>query len=85
MAREKRGYLMVGKRERDVIGCGHCRHQIVLDPGRDAARLDRCGACSSTICRRCAAELARTMKCEPFEKRIETIERRDALTRAAGG
>ena len=78
----------IGKRaqERDVIGCNHCRHQIVVQPdkGSDSPkmRLDRCGACSRTICPSCAAELATTMVCKPFEARLDQTERKAAALRA---
>lgn len=73
---ERRGYLAVGKREADVLGCSHCRRQIVLGAGKDSVRLDRCGQCAKTICGPCADELARTLKCRPYEMRLEQIERR---------
>ena len=77
---EHRGYLQTGYGDADVLGCSHCRRQIVVaaQKGRDttSVRLDRCGACHATICSPCAAELAQTMKCRNFEQRLEAVERR---------
>lgn len=85
--RERRGYISNGPgRERDVLGCAHCRRQLVVTPpkGAESVRLDRCGQCTATICRRCAAELARTLKCDPFEARMERAEARGRMLAAIG-
>lgn len=71
---------------RDLIGCAHCRMQIEVTPpkGAESFRLDRCGQCHATICPKCAAELAQSMKCAPFEKRLERVEAQARLREAAG-
>ena len=87
--KQKRGYLNIGGRyERDTLTCLHCQFVIEVQPDKGAdsprMRLDRCGQCHATICRKCAAELARSMKCAPFEKRLEMTESRAALRKASG-
>lgn len=92
-AGQSTGYLLVtdpsgGDRERDTLTCSHCQRQVVIAPvtGSDtsAQRLDRCGQCHKTICTPCAAELTRTLKCAPWEARLDAIERRARLRKAAG-
>ena len=81
---EHRGYIVNGPgRERDVIGCVHCRAQLLVTPpkGAESVRLDRCGQCSGTICPKCAEQLTRVMKCTPFEQRLERVERRAEFLR----
>lgn len=85
--RGSRGYVSNGPGvEADVAGCAHCRAQFELRPakGCESVRVDRCGACDAPICLRCAAELARTLKCVPFEKRLDVLESRHRLRVAAG-
>jgi len=84
---EHYGYITTGRDERDVAGCNHCRRQIVIQPpqGATSFRLDRCHACMRTICAGCAGELARTMKCRPFEQRIEQLEQTARLARVSEG
>ena len=75
----KRGYMSNGPGvESDVLGCSHCRLQMEVTPpkGAESVRLDRCGACDAAICQKCADELSRTLKCTPFEKRLEQVEAR---------
>ena len=83
----KRGYMRIsgpdgGGMEADVVTCSHCRKVIPVKPdqGRSYMRLDLCRQCMGHMCRGCAAQL----RCEPFEKRLEAIERREALRRKAG-
>lgn len=83
MQHQKKGYLRRGRIENDVIGCPHCSGSIVIPPGQ-TTRLDRCGACHKTICRTCAETLARTLKCRVWEQKMEQMERRAALMKAAG-
>lgn len=89
---QKTGYLLktdpeTGDVERDCLTCNHCQKQVVVEPikGADTTpkQIHRCGQCSRTICDRCAADLARTLKCAPWEKRLERIEARDRFLKAA--
>lgn len=82
-----RGYMSNGPNvEVDVMGCAHCRMQMEVIPpkGAESVRIDRCGQCHAPVCPSCAAELARTLKCSPFEKRMELYESRARLREAAG-
>ena len=89
-AGQSTGYLQIigeGGSERDVLSCKHCQRQVVIAPAKGASsqRIDRCGQCHATICHRCAAELASSMKCSPFEKRLEAMEHRgETLRRILG-
>lgn len=83
---EHRGYIVNGSREADVLGCVHCRRQMIIKPkkGCESVRLDRCGQCHGTICPPCAEQLTKVTKCTPFEVWLERIERRHRLLVAAG-
>ena len=83
------GYLQVigeGGVERDTLTCNHCQRQVIITPdkGCESMRLGRCGACHRTICLKCAADLARTLKCVTFEQRLDVLESRHRLLEAAG-
>ena len=82
------GYAQNGPgREADVLSCAHCQFQIFVQPpkGKDSVRIDRCGQCDAAVCPKCADELVRTLKCAPFQKRLETIESRARLRAALDG
>lgn len=79
------GYLMVaepGKAEvtTDTFTCGHCNCIVPVQPRQDPASLGGfCRMCMAHICAGCAA----TGACEPFERKLEGMERTDRLRRAA--
>lgn len=70
-------------REWDTITCRHCQRVVFVT--KDAAgrvtapadRLDFCRGCMSPICASCGAE----GRCEPFEKKLERMEKRGAFLR----
>jgi hypothetical protein len=78
-------------READTFTCGHCQcvvamHDLATGARKDANHIGiRCSACSAMICRSCSSELAKTLKCEPFERRLEAMESRARLRAAIGG
>jgi hypothetical protein len=69
--------------EQDTFTCGHCNGVVAVLPGQ--VDTDSCRACDSHICPACAGELARSLSCVPFEKRMDVAERRDAMRRLGGG
>jgi hypothetical protein len=79
--------------ECDAYSCKHC-NMIVLTPVKrpDYVRFGEaghdiggyCPMCHANICGKCADEMGRTLKCVPLEKKLEKMERRDALLKAAG-
>ena len=60
-------------KERDTVTCGHCSHIECVQPGMMPA--DKCSMCQRYVCGRCAA----IPECRPFEKHLESIERRGKL------
>ena len=66
--------------EEDTFTCAHCNSIVFVKPGQLDA--DACRACDRHICPPCKGELVRTMKCVPFERKLEIIEARDGLLRA---
>lgn len=69
--------------EEDTFSCSHCNCVVFLKPFQNDA--PACRACDAHICDACAAELARTLKCVPIERRLEAMEARDKMIRAATG
>jgi len=68
--------------EQDTITCIHCNGIVFVDAGKDPSDLGGfCMMCHRNICATCAA----TGKCDPFEKKLERIEGKDRLYRAAMG
>lgn len=94
MRHEHTSYLRISgpggvvETERDGLRCNHCQRAIIVQPDKGCdsprMRLDRCGACHSTICRRCAKRLAEERKCAHFEKKLEAVERRYEFLKRAG-
>lgn len=79
------GYATVttpdGLIERDTYTCSHCDHIVHVKPRQDPSEMGGfCRVCMKNICKRCAGN----PDCTPLLKRIEEIERRDRLCRAAG-
>lgn len=84
--------------EAKTLNCAHCQRLIVfhnaegqsVDRGvqrSTAAAHDpggRCPMCDAAICGPCCDELDRTMKCKPFEKRLEEMESGNRLMSALG-
>lgn len=67
--------------ERDSFACAHCNAIVFVEPRQDPAAMGGfCRMCMSHICATCAA----TGACEPFERKLEALERTDRLRRAAG-
>lgn len=66
----------LGKREYDVLHCGHCNGAIAVGAGQWDSYCSRCGPVHATPA--CATV------CTPFMKKIEEQLRRDAFARAAG-
>lgn len=63
--------------EEDTFTCSHCNSIVFVAPGQLDA--DACRACDRHICPPCKGELVRTMKCVPWEKRMEAMEREHRL------
>jgi hypothetical protein len=66
-------------RECDTATCGHCQFVMQLPPapeGRVIVRIAApCGMCRRFVCDQCKAKGG----CEPWEKRMERMERRERL------
>lgn len=67
--------------ESDTFTCGHCNSIHVVPVGQAPPGL--CLCCQKHVCVGCLAEMNRTLKCVPFEKRLDAFERRAQLRRAA--
>jgi hypothetical protein len=84
--RKPQGYAAIVEpghaiREADTVMCVHCGVVVFVGAGKDPSDLGGfCMMCNRNTCSKCAA----TGKCEPFEKKLERIERRGQLLRAAG-
>jgi hypothetical protein len=75
-----KGYLVetgpFGSVESETFTCSHCNNVGTVKNRQDGQLLGvTCHACFSVICPNCA----RIGKCEPFEKKLEAIERRARL------
>lgn len=66
---------------RDTYSCNHCNAVVVVEPGDVPAGL--CLVCHKHVCAACLAVMNRTLRCVPFEAKIEAMERRDRLRAAA--
>lgn len=67
--------------ERDTFTCAHGNEIVIVKPGQDPSEMGGfCRMCMKHICSKCAA----TGTCEPFEKKLLKMERRDQFLRAAG-
>ena len=70
-----------GTIEEDTFTCGHCNGLQFVKPREDPATMGgMCKMCMKLICSTCAGHPG----CTPFEKRLEAMEARDRLRRAAG-
>lgn len=78
--------------EEDSITCWHCHFIVFVLPGFMPQTLDDAGAarslphcrmCDRDICLRCGDRLDLD-GCDPFEKKLERMEARGRLLRAAG-
>lgn len=65
--------------EQDTFTCKHCNGIVPVKPFQTDT--DSCRVCDGHICPACAGELVRTLKCVPFEKRMDLAERGAALQR----
>ncbi len=66
---------------RDTFTCSHCNSVRVLSVGQRPEDLGGfCRMCGRLICEQEACHT----RCEPFEKKLETIERRDETLRSLG-
>ena len=69
--------------EQDTFTCGHCNAIVMVLPGQTDT--DSCRACDSHICHACAGALRSSMKCVPFEQRMDVAERKAAMARLRAG
>lgn len=66
--------------EKDTFTCGHGNEIVEVPPGTASVTVGAfCRMCGKHICDKCAAEMDRTLKCVPFEKRLDAMERRRKL------
>jgi len=72
--------------ENDTFTCNHCNGIVVVPPGTVAITVGAtCLACMKQICEPCAKVMDRTLKCRPFEKRLEEMESRARFRKSVGG
>jgi hypothetical protein len=77
--------LSGGKAESDTIQCAHCNGHFDVIPYRDpVSDHGICLCCLHFICEGCADEMDRTLKCVPFERRLERLEAQDRFRRSVG-
>jgi hypothetical protein len=63
--------------EADTFTCAHCQRIVRVAPRCDPADMGgRCGVCDSLVCSACVG-----LGCRPWEKQMETMERRDRFRR----
>jgi len=62
-------------KEADTFTCHHCNKVVHVKPFE--RRFTRCGMCDRLICEQCVGK-----GCDPFEKKLERMERAAALRRA---
>ncbi len=68
--------------EEDTFTCCHCNMIVFVAARADPSEFGGfCRMCMSHICPGCATEGT----CKPFEKKLEEMEARDKLLRAATG
>lgn len=75
--------------ERDTVTCAHCNCIVTVNPKLDPMKQTQfrvieaecCRMCMHHVCPVCAGQ----MKCEPFEKKLEGMERRYRNERAMLG
>lgn len=66
--------------EEDTFTCCHCNAIVFLSARQDpSAAGGFCRLCMGHICSACADK-----GCEPFERKLEAMERRDKFLRAIG-
>ncbi|KKL19222.1 hypothetical protein LCGC14_2467650 [marine sediment metagenome] len=69
--------------EHDWFKCWHCQTVVIVEPFAPASEMGGwCGQCARCICGSCADEMGRTLKCKPFEQRLDEQEARDRLLTA---
>jgi hypothetical protein len=78
--------------EEETSTCAHCNFVVFVLPGflprtldanNEAKSLPHCRMCDRDICLRCGDRLDLD-GCDPFEKKLERMESRGRLLRAAG-
>lgn len=71
--------------EFDTITCGHCSRLVPVPAlcKPEDMPFALCWGCRRHICRQCDAERARTLTCDVIENKLERMEARDRLFRAA--
>lgn len=81
-----RGYFTFDEPEKptveiDSMTCGHCNFVTKIKPLCDPADAGGlCKQCMRLICKGCA----RTMRCDPIEKKLERAEARNEAIRSYG-
>jgi hypothetical protein len=68
--------------ERDTFTCGHCNGIVIVLPNQPPEDMGgQCKLCMSLTCAHCTG----LGRCDPFEKKLERMEAKDRLYRAARG
>ena len=70
----------------DCFTCAHGNEIVIIKHGNrvEDEGGDFCVRCGKLICKGCAEEMQRTLKCVPFERRLEKMESRDRFLRSIG-
>ena len=72
--------------ENDTFTCAHCNGIVLVPAGTASITVgSTCLACMKHICEACTVQMDRTLKCVPFEKRLERIENKARLARSILG
>jgi hypothetical protein len=72
-------------REHDTFTCVHGNELVRVPPGVDMMTVGHfCRNCMGHICDSCAEKMNRTLKCVPFEKKLERWESYDRFLRSIG-
>lgn len=83
--RRSQGYATVTEPDKatlemDSFTCAHCNSITFVKARQDPSEMGGfCCLCMLHVCKRCVDK-----RCEPFEKKLEEMERRDKMLRAVG-
>lgn len=85
--RNAQGYAITaepgkGDVEEDTFTCSHCNTVVFVKPRQDPSEMGGfCRLCYKHVCGPCAD----VGTCDPFEKKMEAMERRDRLMKVVLG
>lgn len=80
------GYIINGDIEKDTVQCSHCQRHYDIKPKENPSDAGGwCGRCMKPLCTRCAQKMSVTLKCVPFEQKLDQMEKEDISKRRYSG